>query len=54
MPTKKRRLAAVADLANLGANESVRNLGTALIQRHALPLKAETDTCQIALAAVQG
>ena len=50
----QRRLAAVADLAELDANESVRTLGNALIQNHALPAKAEMDAYHVAIAAVHG
>ncbi len=47
----QRRLAAIADIAELEANEWVRKLGAALIQQHALPVKAEIDAYHIAIAA---
>jgi len=50
----RRRLAAVVDLAGLDVNESVRTLGKALIQHHALPAKAEMDAYHVAIAAVHG
>lgn len=50
----QRRLTAVADLAELEANESVSNLGKALIQNHTLPVRAEMDAYHIAIAAVHG
>lgn len=50
----QRRLAAVVNLAELEANESVRTLGKALIQQHALPAKAEIDAYHVAIAAVHG
>ena len=50
----RRHLAAVADLAELDANESVKTLGKALIQFHALPAKAEIDAYHVAIAAVHG
>lgn len=50
----QRRLAAVANLVELEANESVRNLGKALIEHHALPVKAEIDAYHVAIAAVHG
>ncbi len=50
----QRRLVAVADLAELEANESVKILGKALIQQHALPAKAEIDAYHVAIAAVHG
>lgn len=40
--------------AELDANESVRTLGKALIQYHALPAKAEMDAYHVAIAAVHG
>ena len=50
----QRRLAVVAGIAELEANESVRALGNALIQHHALPAKAEIDAYHVAIAAVHG
>ncbi|MFA7241683.1 MAG: type II toxin-antitoxin system VapC family toxin [Sulfuricellaceae bacterium] len=50
----RRRLAAIADLVELEANESVRTLGKALIQHHALPAKAEMDAYHVAVATVHG
>ena len=50
----QRRLVAVANLAELEANESVKILGKALIQQHALPAKAEIDAYHVAIAAVHG
>jgi len=50
----RRRLAAVVDLAGLDVNESVRTLGKALIQHHALSAKAEMDAYHVAIAAVHG
>lgn len=52
--TAQRRLAVVANLAELEANELVRNLGKALIEYHALPAKAEIDAYHVAIAAVHG
>ena len=50
----QRRLAAIANLAELEANEAVRVLGKALILYHALPAKAEIDAYHVAIAAVHG
>lgn len=50
----QRRLAAIADLAELEATESVRALGKALIQYHALPANAEMDAYHVAIATVHG
>jgi hypothetical protein len=48
----QRRLAVIADLPLLPVSPEVRGLTRALIQNHALPLKAEADAYHVAIAVV--
>jgi hypothetical protein len=50
----ERRLRVIADIPELLATEEVRVLGQALIQRGAIPTKAEIDAYHVAIAAVNG
>lgn len=50
----QRRLAVVNDLPLIVISEEVRALAQALIENHALPLKAEADAYHVAIAVVHG
>lgn len=50
----RRRLVAMEGLPLLQTTEEVRSLAKALIQRHALPAKAEIDAYHVAIAACHG
>ena len=49
-----RHLAAIAGLMELQATEEVRTIGKQLVERGALPTKAEMDAYHVAIAAVNG
>lgn len=49
-----RRIAVIDGIMELQVTEDVRVLGKALIERHALPEKAEVDAYHVAVAAVNG
>jgi predicted nucleic acid-binding protein len=50
----QRRLAAIANMPLLQISPEVRGLAQALIQHHALPLKAEADAYHVAITVVNG
>ncbi len=50
----KRRLSAVKEIMELQATEETRILGKELINRSALPAKAEVDAYHVAIASVNG